>query len=234
MRITLEHTEDAAQNIKTFWFKPERPVQYTAGQFIELILPHDKPDKRGSRRWFTLSSSPSEPMLSITTKRAIENGSTFKQTLLALKPGDSVMMSEPMGDFVLPKDPLQPLVFIAGGIGVTPMRSMIKWLHDSQEQRTVKLLYAAANLNEVAFRDIFNAYGVPTELILSEAPKNWNGHTGRLDANKILELAPNVDKKLYYISGPEPMVEGISKALSDLGVDKRRILGDFFPNYVGL
>lgn len=234
MRVTLDHVEEVAKNIKTFWWKPERPVRYTAGQFIELTLPHDNPDMRGIKRWFTLSSSPSEELLSNTTKHAAENGSTFKETLFNLKPGDSVMMSEPMGDFVLPKDMSVPLVFVAGGIGVTPMRSMIKWLRDKQEHRTIHLLYAANSLEEVAFRELFNDYGLPTDIILSQAPKNWKGQTGRLDGAKILELAPNVDNKLYYLSGPEPMVEALEKDLKDKGVDKRRIVGDFFPNYTGI
>lgn len=232
MRVIFDHTEDIARNITTFWFKPMQPVRYVAGQFIELILPHPSPDKRGIKRWFTLSSSPSEELLSITTKRATENGSTFKQTLFGLKSGETVMMSEPMGDFVLPKDPLQPLVFIAGGIGITPMRSMIKWLHDNQQQRTIHLLYAANNLDEVAFRDLLNTYGTPTEIILSAPPKSWKGQNGRLDASKVLQLTPNVDNKLYYLSGPEPMVETLGKELAAQGVDKRRIIGDYFPNYV--
>lgn len=234
MRVTLDHTENVAKNIKTFWWKPETAVRYTAGQFIELILPHDNPDKRGVKHWFTLSSSPSEDLLSITTKRTLENGSSFKETLFNLKPGDSVMMSQPMGDFVLPKDVSVPLVFIAGGIGVTPMRSMIKWLKDTEEHRTIHLIYAANSIEEVAFRELFNDYGLPTDIVLSKAPKSWDGQTGRLDAAKILELAPNVDNKLYFISGPEPMVEGIGKGLAEQGVDKRRIVGDYFPNYGGI
>lgn len=231
MRVTLDHTEDVAQNIRTFWWKPERPVRYTAGQFIELTIPHDNPDERGIKHWFTLSSSPSEPLLSTTTKHATENGSTLKEALFGLKPGDSVMMSEPMGDFVLPKDLSAPLVFVAGGIGITPMRSMVKWLLDNQEHRTIHLIYAANVLEEVAFRDLFNAYGNPTDIMLSNPPAKWEGLAGRLDGAKILELAPNVDKKLYYLSGPEPMVEALEKDLKNLGVDKRRIIGDFFPNY---
>lgn len=234
MRVKLDHVEDVAKNIKTFWFEPERPVRYEAGQFIELYLPHDNPDSRGIKHWFTLSSSPSEPLLSITTKHAAENGSTFKETLFSLKPGTSVMMSEPMGDFVLPKDATVPLVFIAGGIGITPMRSMIKWLYDKKEHRTIHLIYAANSVEEVAFRELFHEYGAPTDIVLSTAPKNWEGRTGRLDAATILEMAPNVDGKIYYLSGPEPMVENIAKNLADAGVDKRRVVGDYFPNYPGI
>lgn len=234
MRVTLDEVEDVAKNIKTFWFKPDRKLRYEAGQFIELILPHDNSDNRGAKRWFTLSSSPSEDRLSITTKHAAENGSSFKEKLFGLEHGAEVMMSEPMGDFVLPKDKTIPLVFIAGGIGITPMRSMIKFLHDTQEHRTIHLLYAANSLDEVAFRELFSDYGAPTDIILSEAPRNWKGHTGRLDAAKILELAPNIDGKLYYVSGPEPMVESITDNLKALGVDKRRVVGDYYPNYAGI
>lgn len=231
MRIILDHTEDVAENIKTFWFKAERPVRYTAGQFIELIIPHENADRRGVKRWFTLSSSPSEKLLSITTKHAATNGSTFKDALFNLKPADSIMMSDPMGDFVLPKDKNIPLVFIAGGIGVTPMRSMIKWLYDQQEQRTLHLIYAANSIGEFAFRELFNEYGAPTDIVLSSAPKGWDGRTGRLDAQTILDIAPNVDGKFYFISGPEAMVENLGKDLASQGVDKRHIIGDYFPNY---
>jgi glycine betaine catabolism B len=231
MRITLDHTEDAADSIKTFWFKSDRTIKYTPGQFIELIIPHSDPDKRGIKRWFTLSSSPSESLLSITTKLASENGSTFKDALFNLEPGASIMMSEPMGDFVLPKDKNVPVVFVAGGIGVTPMRSMIKWLYDNQEQRTLHLIYAASTIDEVAFRNLFNEYGIPTDIVLSSAPRSWKGRSGRLDAKTVLDISPNVDGKLYFISGPEKMVESLGKDLENNGVDKRRIVGDYFPNY---
>ena len=232
MRVTFVRSEDQAQNIRSFWFKPERPVRYTAGQFIELTLPHDNPDNRGNRRWFTLFSSPTEEMVGITTKFTPDKSSSFKQTLSDLQPGDEVVMSEPMGDFVLPKDPSVPLVFIAGGIGITPMRSMIKWLYDNQEHRTIHLIYAANVIEEVAFRKLFNEYGCPTDIVLGEPPNGWDGLSGQLDASRVLELAPDVDRKLYFISGPEQMVESLFDGLKDLGVDKKRLVGDYFPGYV--
>lgn len=234
MRVTLNHVENIAKNIKTFWFEPSRNVRYSAGQFIELTIPHENPDKRGIKRWFTLSSSPSEKFLSITTKHATENGSSFKEKLFSLNPGDEVIMSEPMGDFVLPKDKSIPLVFIAGGIGITPIRSMIKWLHDNQEQRSVHLIYAANNIDDLAFRPLFNEYGAPTDIILSTPPSKWQGRSGHANANTVLEIAPDVDKKLYFISGPEQMVEALERDLKSEGVDRRRIIGDFFPGYAGI
>ena len=132
MIATLHHVVDETPVIRTFFFKSERPLRYVAGQFIELTLPHADPDDRGTRRWFTLSSAPSHELISITTKHA-EKPSTFKQKLWSLEPGDTVDISEPMGDFVLPKDSTQPLVWIAGGLGITPFHSIVQWLQDTKK-----------------------------------------------------------------------------------------------------
>src|SRR5258708_897456 len=126
MHIKLESIKPVGQNVKTFWFQPPKGFTYTAGQFIELYIPHDNPDERGIKHWFTLSSSPTEPLISITTKYAGKKSSTFKQHLFVLKPGAELYAVEPMGDFVLPQDKSIPLIFVAGGIGVTPFRSMVK------------------------------------------------------------------------------------------------------------
>ena len=233
MLVTLDHTEPVADHITSFHFKPERSLQQTAGQFIELSISHPNPDKRGIKHWFTLSSSPTEDLPAITTKFPADGQtSTFKQALQALNPGDQVMMSDPMGDFVLPKDKSIPLVFIAGGIGVTPFRSIIKWLLDSGEKRDISLLYAAGSLPEVAFRDLFKEYGVEPVIVLSKPDAAWKGQSGYLSAEKILEVAPDKPNQLYFLSGPEPMVEALVKDLEAAGVDKRRLVGDYFPNYV--
>src|SRR3989344_7668 len=144
MVFTLVRIHQENYNVTTFWFKPERPLAYTAGQFIEMYLPHDNPDERGIKHWFTLSSSPTEELVSITTKLAGAKSSSFKKTLFALRPGVEIKIVEPMGDFVLPKDIGIPLIFVAGGMGITPFRSIIKWLSDRNEKRDITLLYAAS------------------------------------------------------------------------------------------
>jgi ferredoxin-NADP reductase len=205
MNVIFDHSEDIAKNIKTFWFKPERPVRYTAGQFTELYLPHDNPDNRGQRRWFTVSSSPTDDMLSITTKFAGETASTFKKTLFALEPGTPLKLAEPMGDFVLPKDINTPLIFVAGGIGITPMHSMVKYLLDSHEQRPIQLIYAANTPEDIAFEPLFREYGLPFIPVIKEASPKYAGETGTLDAARILKLVNDYGKALIYLSGPETM-----------------------------
>ena len=231
MNVVFDHSEPTAANIRTFWFKPERPVKYTAGQFTELYLPHDNADNRGQRRWFTVSSSPTDDLLSITTKYAGDQGSTFKKTLFGLKDGTPLKLAEPMGDFVLPKDQSIPLVFVAGGIGVTPMHSMIKYLNDTREKRSIHLIYAVTNKDELAFEPLFKEYGVTLTTVVKEPPAGYKGETGSLNADRILALAPDDGKTLYYLSGPEPMVEAFTKDLKAKGVDKRRLITDYFPGY---
>ncbi len=234
MRVALDHIEDIAENIKTFWFKPEKPFRHTAGQFIELRIPHDNKDKRGDKRWFTLSSSPTEDLVSITTKLTPKDGSTFKQALLALQPGNELTMSEPMGDFVLPKDPSIELVFVAGGIGVTPMRSMIKFLHDSGEKRTITLIYALRVESEMAFKDLFKAADITFIPVIGEPSPAWKGETGRIDASRIVSLASGHENKYIYLSGPEPMTESLYKELKQLGVNKKQLVTDYFPGYAAI
>src|SRR5579859_2390296 len=119
MKVVFDHSQDEAANIKTFFFKSPQPIQYTAGQYVTLTIPHENPDERGINHWFTLSSAPGQEFVTITTKHAAEHGSTFKEALWALTPGTEVSMSDPLGDFVLPKLVQTPLVFVAGGIGIT-------------------------------------------------------------------------------------------------------------------
>jgi len=223
MYATLEYIETITPTIRTFWFRPEQPVRYVAGQFTELYLPHDNADDRGIRRWFTLSSSPTEELLGITTRLSAEKHSSFKQQLVALAPGSRLHLADPMGDFVLPKDPNIPIIFVAAGLGITPVRSMIKWLHDRGEQRNVKLLFATPP-DEIAFSKLFDTYKLDFRPITKDSRQH-------LTAESIHLLAGN--DALIYISGPEELVEILYKQLKRLGIDPSRLVADYFPGYKG-
>ncbi|HVX48373.1 MAG TPA: FAD-dependent oxidoreductase [Candidatus Saccharimonadales bacterium] len=232
MKITLDHSEPEAANIRTFYFKPEQPVRYTAGQYTELHVPHPHPDDRGDKRWFTLSSSPESDFLTITTKYAGDDkSSSFKRKLFSLKPGTVLEAAEPMGDFVLPKLIQTPLVFIAGGIGLTPFHSMFQWLADTVEERPIKFLYGVRNEDEIIFQDTFRAAHVEPIIVVSEPSDSWGGERGRITAEMVLELEKPTDDTLVYVSGPEPMVQSLAKDLHKAGLNKNQIVSDEFPNY---
>lgn len=232
MQITLDHIVDENYNIKTLWFRPERKIEYLAGQFIEMVLPHNNADSRGQKRWFTLSSSPSDNLISITTKNFGNKASTFKKKLFSLKQGDTVNIVEPMGDFVLPIDSMIPLVFIAGGIGLTPYHSMVKWLTDSSEKRQLQIILAFNQPHDIVFDYFFRSYTNDLKIVVSNPDSDWNGETGKLSAEKIFELTGgDINDKKIYVSGPEPMVENLEKGLLEHGVTKNNLVLDFFPGY---
>jgi ferredoxin-NADP reductase len=230
MKVTLDHTQLEAANITTFWFKPEKTIDYTAGQFIELTLKHEHPDDRGQKRWFTLSSAPGQPLVSITTKLS-DPGSSFKQALRKLLPGDSLVMSEAMGDFVLPKFINQPLIMVAGGIGITPFHSIFEWLAEHQERRAIRFIYGVKNEDEIIFQDTLHRAGIHATMIVSQPSETWGGERGDLSAKIILGLTEITDDTLIYLAGPEPMVEHLEKDLKNSGIKQHQLVTDHFPGY---
>jgi ferredoxin-NADP reductase len=224
MQVTFLGSQPIAENIKTFNFKPGEPVEQIAGQFIQMILPHDDPDDRGIKRWFTVSSSPTENHLSITTKLAGSKGSSFKQALMALQPGAKIEMVEPEGDFTLPDDKNLELIFIAGGMGITPYHSMVKYLSDTNEQRKITLLYGVQSEAEACFLDLFKGYGVEIKLSVGQ----------RFTTKSLMTTVGDPAGKLIYLSGPEPMVEALDASLKNAGLPELSLKSDYFPGYENL
>ncbi|HSX36942.1 MAG TPA: FAD-dependent oxidoreductase [Patescibacteria group bacterium] len=231
MKAIFDHSEPRASNIISFFFKPEQPLQYTAGQYTRLTLDHSQPDDRGIRRWFTLSASPTEPLPFITTKFADKDGSSFKKALLKLKPGTEADLASPIGDFVLPKLVQTPLIFVAGGIGITPFRSMFRWLADTKEERNIKFIYGVRTEDEIVFQEDMEAAGVHATIVVGEPSPAWGGERGKLTAELIIGLEKPTDDTLIYLSGPEPMLEALAEDLKKQGIKEEQIVTDFFPGY---
>ncbi len=231
MRVRFDHKHEEANGIVSLYFEPLEPYQHIAGQFIEINLRHSKPDSRGIRRWFTLSSAPEDKLLSITTRFAGKNSSSFKRAFTALQPGTELSFSPPEGDFCLPSDASTKLVFVAGGIGITPVHSMVKHLLKTKEQRDVRLIYGVNTLDDVLFMNVFDTYQADVELVVSDPPENWEGANGHVTAEQIISATRNTDSYLVYLSGPEPMVEKLDADLKSAGITSKYIKTDFFPGY---
>src|SRR5690606_21264831 len=119
VRLTLKEKRKLGPNMREFVFTPNRPPSFKPGQYMEWTVPPIGADSRGNRRTFTIASSPTEPDVRLGV-RFYERPSTFKRTLSQLVPGQTIMAGHIAGDFVLPADASQKLVFIASGIGITP------------------------------------------------------------------------------------------------------------------
>lgn len=231
MQAALTHKTVLTDTIASFSFKPERSFSYTAGQFIELTLPGHHEHGQPAKRWFTLSSSPHEELLTITTRVGAAAHSPFKKALTSLTPGDHVIISEPLGDFVLPKLLQTPLVFIACGIGITPFRSILEWLHHSDEQRNIKMIYNVKNEDDIIFQDTFTNAKQHVSLVVDQPSAAWGGERGPLTAEMVTGITEPTDETLVYISGPEAFVQKLQADLTDQGISNQQIVVDEFQGY---
>jgi len=215
---------------------PERSFSYKPGQYVEVTLPHDGADSRGLRRYFTLASSPTEKTLRFGI-RYYDNGSSFKHVLLEADEGTPMSVGQLGGDFTLPGDATEKLAFLAGGIGITPFRSMIKYLSDNGDHRSVKLLYGERSTGDVAYSDVFEEarrkIGVETLYVIQSLSSLKSPHlrAGRIDADMIKRDIPDYLERVFYVSGPQPMVSSLKETLSHLGVPSHRIKVDYFFGY---
>jgi hypothetical protein len=139
-RLKLDAVTQLAPDIYEFRFVGAAGLRFRPGQYLEWTLGHSRPDTRGNRRYFTIASSVDEPEVRLGVK-FYPAASSFKRALLAMKPGSEIAASHLAGEFVLPTDKREKLVFMAGGIGITPFRSMIKHLLDRNEASDHRSLF---------------------------------------------------------------------------------------------
>lgn len=235
-RLMFKERKKEAKGIYSFLFKPDKPVRFKPGQFLEWTIASNATDVRGNRRYFTISSSPTEEELMLTVK-VPEEPSSFKKRLHDFKSGDSLLASHLAGTFTLPKNPAQKLAFIAGGIGVTPFRSIAKYMVDQGQSRNAIMLYGAKELEEFAFTPLFDkaeALGFKTFRTitdLKEPPPNWTGYVGTVDKKLIKKAIPDYKERVFYLSGPYGFVQSVLQQLLSLGISRRQIKLDYFPGY---
>jgi ferredoxin-NADP reductase len=225
MKLRLKEIRQVSEQVYTYVFGASRRFAFLPGQYMEWTLAGVPFDSRGNRRTFTIASSPTEDEILVGVK-FYEPSSTYKKTMRAMKPGDDVYVSQLAGNFTLPHDPGQKLAFIAGGIGITPFRSMAKYLIDKSEQRDIVLLYVVGKPEEAAYKDVFSAaaqYGLRTVIL--------TGSGKAFDAATIQRHIPDSEDRTFMLSGPQGMVEDAKSHLKELGVGATNIKTDYFSGY---
>lgn len=227
-----------APNTIDFIFKPSQKLVFLPGQYMEFTLAHPHADSRGNRRYFTLASSPTEGEVHLGV-RFYEQGSSFKQAMASIDGSVKLIGAQVAGDFTLPPQPQQKLVFIAGGIGITPFRSMLKYLLDMQQRRDIILFYVNRRADEIVYKDILSAaaakLGVKIFYILTDTtavPPRWPGLVGRINAETLARTVPDLQERVFYLSGPPDMVRAQEQILISMRVKSNHIKKDFFPGLV--
>ena len=233
--LTLSRKVKLAPGVMDFVFKPSQQLAFAPGQYMEFTLDHPHADSRGNRRYFTLASSPTEKLVHVGI-RFYPEGSSFKRAMTTMNGRTKIMAAQIAGDFTLPANPQQKLVFIAGGIGITPFRSMLKYLLDTREKRDVILFYVNRTASEFVYVDVLQAaqtqLGVKVYPLVTDfaaVPHNWPGLVGRLNEQVIQATVPDYRERTYYLSGPPGMVRASEEMLRHMHVKQNQIKKDFFP-----
>lgn len=219
--LKLKEKLEVGKGIEEYIFSSDMKIHFTAGQYLEWLIPHKDEDFRGQRRFFTMSSSPNMD-LAFATKFPPENMSSYKKALQNLKIGDTIYANQLSGDFIMPTDTTKPLIFVAGGIGVTPFISMIRDMLDKGEKRNIFLIYMTKTPQDMA-------YGELLERAKNELGLRMINECDMLCNDILMSYGLDYKNSICYISGPNKMVDMVKELLILNGAKDIHI--DFFPGF---
>ncbi len=226
MKVALIAKKQETDNVLSFLFEPKKPFPWQAGQFLLYTLPHPNPDERGIKRYFTIASAPFEKKVMLTTRFGFERTSTFKKALQELKIGESITAEGPYGNFII-DNPNHEFVLIAGGIGITPFRSILLDLEHRSLPLNLTLLYANHNLQFPYQKELEDLASKSHNFKIIYFVEPY-----RITKAVLVGHISDVQKPLFYISGPKPMVQFFEKMLyQELAISQTSIKTDYFPGY---
>lgn len=224
---------------QTMAFRFDRPPGWTfkAGQFVDItLLSPSETDAEGNVRGFSLASAPDEGTLLVATRM---RNTAFKRFLGVAPPETEVKIEGPFGDFRLHRDTTRPAVMLAGGIGITPFRSIVLDAIQRKLKHRIFLFYFNRRPEDAPFFDelqhletgnpYYQLIGIMTQPERSH--RGWSGETGHLNDGMLKTYLMGVSNPIYYIAGPAPMVRGIRKILNAAGTDDDDIRTEEFAGY---
>ena len=220
-----------------FHFEKPAGFTFTAGQAGDFTLPNPpETDAEGNVRSFTLASAPFEEDLMIATRM---RDTAFKRSLKTVPLGAELTLEAPWGELILHGDARIPAVFLTGGIGITPVRSMVLQATHDYLPHKLTLFYSNHRPEDAAFLDELTAAQtanpnftlVATMSDMEKSAEQWDGETGHVSKAMLLKYIADLTLPIYYISGPPGMVAGMQKTLSEAGVKTSNIRAEEFSGY---
>ncbi len=233
LKTELTEKIERTHNVTSFRFDDRGQVTFRPGQFFQLFL-----DWKGEElvHWFSFSSSPTEKGYFEFTKKMSE--SDYSAALRALKPGDRVRVKYPMGKFIYEGEPAKA-AFLSGGIGITPIRSICRWLTDTGSEADAVVLYSARTPGDFVFLDDFEEMmerNSHLSLVLTltddDPPEELDCRTGRICSEMVREEIPDYRDRTFFVCGPPGMVAGMVGMLKDdLELPKEQVISEDFTGY---
>jgi ferredoxin-NADP reductase len=242
--LKLKFRREVAERTVAFEFDKPSGFAFKAGQFAEIAwVDPPETDAEGNARAFSIASAPHEERLVFTTRL---RDTAFKRVLRNTPIGTLAKLEGPFGDLTLHNNVSRPAILMAGGIGVTPFRSIIRRAAHEKLPHKIFLFYANRRLEDAPFLDELTAIStenpnfvfVPTMTAVSRLQRKWAGETGRFDPEMLTRHMKRIASPesgaagpVYYVAGPPAMVNGVRAMLNDAGIDDDDIRAEEFGGY---
>ncbi len=236
-KIKLKSHQEIASGTMAFHFEKPEGFAYRAGQFADLTLVNpSETDAEGNTRGFSLASAPYEGDLMVATRM---RDTAFKRVLKTMEIGSELSLDAPYGSFTLHDDASIPAVFLSGGIGVTPVRSIVLQAAHDKLPHKIFLFDSNRRPEYAAFLDEmmeaqkenpnFTFVGTMTEM--EKSGEEWSGETGFITKTMLVKSVADLSLPIFYLSGPQAMVAAMRKALDEAGVKDDKIRTEEFTGY---
>ncbi len=231
----LLRKEEIAEGTMAFYFEKPVDIAYQPGQHPTLQILHPtETDAEGDSRTFSFITIPSDPEIGFATRM---RDTAFKRILKNADPGLEIMIKNPRGSLILPSDTKRPLVFLAGGIGITPLISMIREATYRKSDQKITLIYSNRTIAQSAFFKELEALAkqnpnftfVP--VMTKEDPAKWTGEAGHVTFDTVKKYVPNTSDTLFYLAGPTGMVSAMNQLLTDSGIYSLFIKSEDYGEY---
>jgi ferredoxin-NADP reductase len=233
----LKDRKEVAEGTMAFWFEKPSGWAFKAGQYLDMtLLDPSETDSEGNVRSFSIASAPHEETLMVATRM---RDTAFKRVLRSMRFGMPVKIEGPSGDLVLQNDSARTAVFLAGGIGITPFRSIVQWAANEKLPNRIVLFYSNRRPEDAPFlaelqsleRDNpkYKLIASMTEMEKSHHP--WNSETGFIDQGMLRRHLKDAASPIYYIAGPPAMVKGMHETLNKAGINDDDIRAEEFAGY---
>jgi ferredoxin-NADP reductase len=236
MRAQIKEKREVAQGtlLVSFDLLGEE-VDFSPGQYFFVTLPDvGYQDDKGLRRHITVVTSPNEKgVLGFATRM---RDSAFKRSLGDLPVGAEVDVESPKGNFVLPENTSRPLVFVAGGIGITVFRSMLRYIREERLPYRVTLVYSNRDRESTAFLDELRELeqelpNLRLVLTMTQDP-GWEGETRKIDSQFFADyLGEDLNEYTFLVAGPPAMTGGMQEALASAGVREENVIAERYSGY---
>ena len=221
------------ESIESFRFAPAERVDFIAGQFMLVVLDEKNRENKELNKYLSFSCSPLRPYIEFSKRLS---SSAFSKRLRGLKPQDEVLLKAPLGACVF-KEEYKKIAFLIGGIGITPVISIIEYVTDKKIASDTVLFYSNRNEDEIAFKSELDKWQAQNDklkvyyTVTDCQPKDSSCFFGRISKELLQEKLPDFKERTIFIFGPPRMVEAINALCVELGCDKNNIKTESFIGY---